>query len=320
MFGYHVLHTIKLCVVHAMREHKLKTPSPPTAVASSSLENTKKNERGLASCLVARARPWSSRRHRGARVGRENREMGYDDPPPWVFRGKALYQLALVRVDDAKAHVPNDLPLVNFFGWTLGGLYAARYDESPCGKLDEIVVLGGLCWNPPTSCAWATRVYVDSKDAREHGIRTCGLPSRAVEFRENEHAGDKGKSRGWWRSKKRDENLASVSVIEDKKKVCDLRFPNEPKVKGPRISMFLPSFSGKTKSIPDLLKYSLRMRANIRLSSPIKVETPVETKGVADRGTLSTVLTAKPLLCIAFDNMHMDVGAPQKVVISKSSK
>lgn len=84
--------------------------------------------------------------------------------------------------------------------------------------------------------------------------------------------------------------------------------------------MFLPSFSGKTKSIPDLLKYSLRMRANIRLSSPIKVETPVETKGVADRGTLSTVLTAKPLLCIAFDNMHMDVGAPQKVVISKSSK
>lgn len=91
--------------------------------------------------------------------------MGYDDPPPWVFRGKALYQLALVRVDDAKAHVPNDLPLVNFFGWTLGGLYAARYDESPCGKLDEIVVLGGLCWNPPTSCAWATRVYVDSKDA-----------------------------------------------------------------------------------------------------------------------------------------------------------
>ena len=115
-------------------------------------------------------------------------DMGYKDPAPWTFTGKALYQLALVRAEDARAHVPSDLRLVEFAGHTLGGLYVARYDESPCGKLDEVVVLGGLVWNPPTSCAWASRVYVDSAEARAHGIRTCGLPSRVAAFREETDA------------------------------------------------------------------------------------------------------------------------------------
>lgn len=243
--------------------------------------------------------------------------MGYEDDPPWRFRGKALYQLSLVRARDARAHVPSDLPLVDFFGYTLGGLYAARYDDSPCGKLDEVVVLGGLVWNAPTSCAWATRVYVDSKAAREHGIRTCGLPSRAVEFREAPGE-EKSSKRGWWRVKSGKNSANAVSVIEDKKKVCDLRFPTEPKLHGPRISMFLPSFSGKTKSMPDLLKYSLHMRANVRLSSPIKVEIPPESARDTTTGSLASILTAKPLLCIAFDNMQMDVEAPQKVGKEKS--
>ena len=122
-------------------------------------------------------------------------DMGYKDPAPWTFTGKALYQLALVRAEDARAHVPSDLRLVEFAGHTLGGLYVARYDESPCGKLDEVVVLGGLVWNPPTSCAWASRVYVDSAEARAHGIRTCGLPSRVAAFREETDASSK--QRGW---------------------------------------------------------------------------------------------------------------------------
>ena len=78
-------------------------------------------------------------------------------------------QLNLVRTEDARARAPKDLRLVECFGYTLGGLYVARYDESPCGKLDEVVVLGGLVWNPPTSCAWASRVYVDSaRSERRH--------------------------------------------------------------------------------------------------------------------------------------------------------
>lgn len=39
--------------------------------------------------------------------------------------------------------MPSELPLVNFFGWTIGGLYLARYTESPVGAFDELVALAG---------------------------------------------------------------------------------------------------------------------------------------------------------------------------------
>ena len=92
---------------------------------------------------------------------------GYrDDDAPWSFRGRALYQLNLVKASDARKHVPADLKLVELFGYTLGGVYLARYDDSPAGVFDEMVALGGLVWNPPTSCAWAARVFVNNRDAR----------------------------------------------------------------------------------------------------------------------------------------------------------
>ena len=97
--------------------------------------------------------------------------------------------------------MPPDLPLVNCFGWTLGGLYLARYSggwaggwrgaaaapidrlaqgikrrpthrsrppacppaDSPVGAFDECVALAGLAWDFPASCAWAARVYVNNR-------------------------------------------------------------------------------------------------------------------------------------------------------------
>eukprot|EP00959_Pyramimonas_sp_CCMP1952_P426629 8935340-Pyramimonas_sp.AAC.1 len=38
-----------------------------------------------------------------------------------------------------------------------------------------MVVLAGLAWNPPTSCAWASRVYVDKWTACSHGMKVCLL-------------------------------------------------------------------------------------------------------------------------------------------------
>lgn len=83
--------------------------------------------------------------------------MGYGEAP-WHFRGRALYQLSLVPVEEvsrlpplpplaptplqlpaaqppqcpaptsqARKYVPPELPLVNLFGYTLGGFYLARY-------------------------------------------------------------------------------------------------------------------------------------------------------------------------------------------------
>ncbi|KAL4515539.1 hypothetical protein Ndes2437B_g06973 [Nannochloris sp. 'desiccata'] len=103
--------------------------------------------------------------------------MGYGKAP-WNFKGQALYQLSLVKIEEARKFVPPELPLVNFFGWTLGGFYLARYTDSPVGSFEELVALAGLVWDFPTSCAWAARVYVNNKEARDHGISSVGLPSR----------------------------------------------------------------------------------------------------------------------------------------------
>eukprot|EP01018_Ginkgo_biloba_P005434 Gb_11107 [translate_table: standard] len=101
---------------------------------------------------------------------------------PWKFRGRALYQLHLVKADVARKIIPKELKLVQAFGYTLGGMYLAHYDDSPAGVFDELVVIAGTVWNPPTSCAWAARVLVNSEDARNHGRKEVGLPSHLASF------------------------------------------------------------------------------------------------------------------------------------------
>lgn len=345
---------------------------------------------------------------------------------PWRFQGRALYQLCLIKSSDARKHVPDDLKLVEAFGYTLGGVYLARYDDSPAGTFDELVALGGLVWNPPTSCAWAAKVFVNDHTARAHGVKTCGLPSAFASFAETtaEKTAEKTRgrdggagagagvdARGWWKNDRptkkrwgrvpflarREKRVAErVKLVDDAGgELCSLALPAAaPKLAGPRINMFLPSFSGRTPSCPDLLKYSLCLRANVRLSDWIRVgdvvavedddaasdaevsekreekagtgeggpggfwapsgerrfppqlalasvslsdvpataaaattieedekgaasksksKTAAPGKSVAGDETLAAILGGKPLLCIAFDDMTMDVGHPVKV-------
>ena len=42
--------------------------------------------------------------------------------------------------------------------------------------------MAGLVWNAPLSCAWAGRVYVSNREARDHGLGHVGLPSRLASF------------------------------------------------------------------------------------------------------------------------------------------
>ena len=106
--------------------------------------------------------------------------------------------------------------------YTLGGVFLARYSDSPVGAFDEVrawpalassrqalqrltracrtqlVALAGLVWQFPTSCAWAARVYVSSADARSHGRKVCGLPSSHARFQaQGLAAGEKG---SWWQA------------------------------------------------------------------------------------------------------------------------
>ncbi|KAL4438455.1 hypothetical protein ABPG77_000103 [Micractinium sp. CCAP 211/92] len=286
--------------------------------------------------------------------------MGYGEAP-WDFRGRALYQLSLVRVEEARKYVPAELPLVNFFGWTLGGFYLARYDDSPVGAFDECVALAGLAWNFPTSCAWAARVYVNNKEARDHGISSVGLPSRLAAFRAlplpqlaeqvqqparlRGGGGDGGAAKGtsWWDLPHRraargggergaaapgaGSATAAVELCNTEPArgragraarglagpVCCLEMPRLKPAWAPKIQMFLPSFSGATPDHPALLKYSLKLTAHIRPLPPARVTFPAD-RSEAERSSgevLDAVLGGRPLVCLAFDDMHIEVQPPE---------
>ena len=246
--------------------------------------------------------------------------------------------------------------MVNFFGWTLGGFYLARYSDSPVGPFDELVALAGLAWNFPTSCAWAARVYVNNKSARNHGLSVVGLPSRLASFKaipkpstgslSSKEQGRKHSMNWWSESSVQQENpmRAAPEFIQIcnrekyrmglwgrvtrflggkkrdngaikglKEPVCSIEVPKIANQWAPTIQMFLPSYSGATPTCPDLLKYSLRMFTKVRIVPPVKIQIP-ERENELESNTLEalgTVLGGRPLLCMAFENMEMQVEAPE---------
>ncbi|XP_071928959.1 protein NEOXANTHIN-DEFICIENT 1 isoform X4 [Coffea arabica] len=211
--------------------------------------------------------------------------------PPWVFRGSALYQLHLVKAETARAFIPKEFRLVEAFGYTLGGFFLANYDDSPAGKFDELVVIAGTVWNPPTSCAWAARVLVNSDEACIHGQKVgirywTSKPSCKI-FKASEL-----ESSGWM---------------------------------GPLVKLSLPSFSGRTKYNHHLLKYSCQIECRVRAVAPAKVLGPPPPAVDVDeerscrelrrkkRSLSVSVLLSKPILALQFNRLEMKVEAPTTV-------
>lgn len=282
--------------------------------------------------------------------GAEFEARKYADGPPWIFTGRALYQLHLVKADVARRVIPPELKVVQAFGYTLGGFYLAKYDSSPAGVFDELVVLAGIVWNPPTSCAWAARVIVNSEEARDHGIEEVGLPSRTAEFSLRTSTDKRKSRRPWWNilpkigalSKGRESSSRSnhgVDIVESdgslrRRPLCNIELLNNAVLgaqgrgwSGPLMKMSLPSFSGKTELRPDLLKYSCRLNCRVRPVSPARVSAlpfPDEEEESGNSQTrqsdsdVMSVLTGKPIVALAFENMAMFVDAPT-VVAEKSS-
>eukprot|EP00898_Chlorokybus_atmophyticus_P009044 jgi/Chlat1/9140/Chrsp97S08393 len=234
---------------------------------------------------------------------------GYKSGPPWVFKGRALYQLHLVPVKAARRFIPPDLKIVSAFGYTLGGVYYARYDDSPAGKFDEasclhaLVALAGIVWNPPTSCAWASKVYVSSRSAEQHGLEDVGLPSRFASFKEDQSG------------------FVELTDVAGnaRRAVCRIANPfrqkgnnsaNQPNwTKGPPIRMSLPSF--RVKLVP-----SSRVECNYtNHSNNITRDTSDDT-----HAALEAVLTGKPVLSLLFDDMVMSVAAPIAVTRESEKK
>ncbi|CAA7401147.1 unnamed protein product [Spirodela intermedia] len=267
----------------------------------------------------------------------------YAHGPPWVFKGRALYQLHLVKKEIACKLIPKELKLVEAFGYTLGGLFLAHYDASPAGVFDELVVISGIVWNPPTSCAWATRVLVSSHEACRHGRKEIGLPSHFAEFSKSTESlqRPRKKGRGALGLTKPGsafsipETRPGTQVIEFRDDaatpLCNITLPlgarEDKRWMGPVIKFSLPSFSGRTVHNPLLLKYSCHVKCRVRPVEPARLYAPgsgnrndgEEGKSAqpagdeASRSLGVSVLLSKPILALEFSSLEMRVGAPSVV-------
>ncbi|KAL0814659.1 hypothetical protein Bca101_071102 [Brassica carinata] len=274
--------------------------------------------------------------------------------PPWIFKGRqeyffpfsfvafqerlklALYQIHLVKAATARAFIPKELRLVEAFGYTLGGFFLASYDDSPAGVFDELVVIAGTVWNPPTSCAWAARVLVNSDEACHHGRKEVGLPSQkitAVPKGERERTFGLLDTFRLGTSMPHPEDMVEVKVSEvdgaASADICSIKFRSDEMEKklgnwmGPAIKMSLPSFSGNTKYFANLLKYSCHLQCRVRPVRPAVVSHPLDNETDSGENIHSSqelhenerrlsvaVMLSKPIIALEFKDLTMQVEAP----------
>ncbi|XVF02143.1 hypothetical protein REPUB_Repub04eG0150500 [Reevesia pubescens] len=284
--------------------------------------------------------------------GETKSSTGYGRPP-WIFKGSALYQLHLVKAETARAFIPKEFRLVEAFGYTLGGFFLANYDDSPAGVFDELVVIAGIVWNPPTSCAWAARVLVNSEEACHHGRKDVGLPSQVARFSKRitpvprqtkDKFGGFLNMIGVGTTIRHSKDCMDVQVTEvvdsASSDICNIKFTTDVatsklnKWMGPSITMSLPSFSGQTEHNPNLLKYSCRLACRVRAVRPYKVSGPSPLKKDRSSDSETTDLTAeelakngrnlsisvmlsKPIIALEFNCLEMQVEAP--IILSNNS-
>lgn len=273
----------------------------------------------------------------------DSKASTYAMGPPWLFKGSALYQLHLVKAELARAFVPKDFKLVEAFGYTLGGFFLARYEDSPVSNFDELVVIAGIVWSPPTSCAWAARVLVNNEEACRHGRKEIGLPSnvgifskKLTEVKEkstNKYSSFLNKI-GVTSSGRKEHTEVMISEVNESNttSLCSISLPYvDPKRRiddkwmGPKIRMSLPSFSGQTIHHPLLLKYACQIECRMRAVAVAEVSGPtdkydddkseVEPQNMSrlEDKTLNrciSILLSKPVLALEFNSLKMKVNAP----------
>lgn len=194
--------------------------------------------------------------------------------------------------------------------------------------------MAGLVWNAPTSCAWAARVYVSNRAARNHGRAEVGLPSRVAEFAA---CPSTAPSPSWW-----DPAGAApptIHLVNDERarswsaplrgrhggraglpggRVATLELPgHRGGWSGPRLRLSLPSFSGATPDCPHLLKYACQLATRVKPVPPARVR--ARSVARADDSddhhaeSLAPLLGGPPLLALSFDDMTMVVNEPERV-------
>ena len=90
---------------------------------------------------------------------------------------------ALVPVDVARAHVPEDVEIVPVApGRTAGGLLLARYEGASTLHYGELLVFPGLTRVNGSVGVWVSHAYVDSPASLAGGRRMWGVPKDLATF------------------------------------------------------------------------------------------------------------------------------------------
>ena len=194
--------------------------------------------------------------------------------------------------------------------------------------------MAGLVWNAPTSCAWAARVYVSNRAARNHGRAEVGLPSRVATF---DSCGVSPPARSWWDPA--GSTPATVHLVNEERsrswtaplrgrrggraglpggRVATLELPQVANTWAPRLRLSLPSFSGATPDCPHLLKYACQLATSVRPVRPARVSARAVGAGGDGDDThhaesLAPLLGGRPLLALSFGDMVMVVNEPERV-------
>jgi hypothetical protein len=101
-----------------------------------------------------------------------------EDYYPWRFTGRLWFRPALVRTTS----VPNVTRDLSVFGWTLGGMVALEYDESPVGPYREYVAMGALVVKRGAIGSWGKRLYVSCPEAERLCQEVWGVPAEQADI------------------------------------------------------------------------------------------------------------------------------------------
>jgi len=242
-------------------------------------------------------------------------------PAPYTFQARLWYQFHLVRASAARKLLPDGLNVISLFGWTLGGVFVASWDESPLGPYREVVVLPALVWgwSPgkvlPAAGAWPGPLFVSKAAAVEAGAEVFGIGAslaKIVFCGEDDEGCEDSSSRGVTFHSDSSGKVAAVNVAGG---LLPAPVPVGEPLPPPGLTLGLASLTGlaqlRGRQWP-LAQYSLEIDVSSFALAP--TITPVNAEGGGEAAELTALLATGPALFAATAGPTMATAtAPEPV-------
>ncbi len=109
---------------------------------------------------------------------------------PYSFEGRLWFRPSLVRVGKntmtstssifPEQRIGDDpvVQCVSLFGWSIGGVVALEYDDSPVGPYREYVTMGSIVRTSSSIGQWGSNLYVSTKQAEKVCQQLWNVPAQ----------------------------------------------------------------------------------------------------------------------------------------------